>query len=1528
MMCSVIVFFAFLSVLPFKSFSQSADISLALTPLVSPACGNTPQTITLTVTNNGPDLASNITVNIKANGTHVTGSPMVIPSLSSGSNTVLNLPYSFPVPGKILISCDAAAAGPPDLVPANNTASQILTSWFNGTYSIGPNPGDPFSTIKMAVDTLNAYALCGPVVFNVAAGHSETSANITLNISGTKTNTITFQSAGSPNPVILSSAAGSGSNATASFMNYGDAFFRIAGGDYITINGIDVREMYTGTDPGLAVEYGYMICRSSATDGAKHVTIKNCNITLNRHNVYTLGIYQSNYNGIGAVTNPSSTVGIHDSNSYFSNVIRNVYSGIGLRGYNAASPFTLYDQNTMVGVGGKNVIANFGGGNQPAYGIYVMYQNAVNITNDSINGGDSTTASVMGIYLNTAANSGASVSFNYISLRSASTTQANYGIANSYGAGSGNKVSIYCNTIQSVTADQATTGALAGIYNNAAVDSLYINGNVIRNLSLSGSGVLTGIESGSPVKAWVHSNSISSLNKSGSGNLIGIRFNSSIIESYGNALDDFNAAATNSYIYGFYNIASPASEKYYNNSFNDFRHSGQGMVNGIYLTTTTSSRQVSDNTFHELYSADSTVTAIWLGTSKSQVYRNYITELESASNGTASYVSGIQLASGNKSEIYNNIVSALTAPALSNANAIRGIYLANTIADSVRVFYNTVYLSTSGSGATFGNAALYASALVRPDLRNNILINNSIPNGTAYASVLYFASATVANYVATSNSNCFYAGTPSAKKVIFANVATSDQTVAAFKSRVAPRDSASFTENVPFNNILTIPYDLHLSPSIPTLCESGGTRITSPFAVVNDVDQQLRFGETGYVGTGTAPDVGADEFDGIRLHYDLAATSLIKPRIKTCYAPNDTVEAAFQNVSSETINFASNPITFTATVFNGTATQTFNITRNSGVLKADSVIIIVFTNNAVMNVHGTYTVKAWHNWTSDQRHSNDTLKIIRNVTNPEIQTITTDYSTLCRWDPAQLQANVLAFGGGASQLNFTRDTTALIPDASFYTSSITVSGAGGWASDLVAVTIDSLIHPVDGDVDISLIAPDGSSIELSTDNGNAGSNYIKTVFRMDAATPVTTGTAPFTGSYLPEGDFATLSGNANGVWRLRVADDNPGNTGILYKWSLKLKAPNAISSYNWTPLTGLNIPGIANPVATPLVTTTYRLTATDQWGCVSLPDSIKITVNPAYRDTVLYELCHGDSLYTQGAWQHNSGYYTDNNPTLLGCDSITVRHIVVFPVYNDTNHITICLGDSVYAQGAWQHTAGLYLDHLHTSYLGCDSLVYTDLHVNLSYHNVRNITICNGDSVLAQGAWQHTTGVYTDNLQTVLGCDSITVTNLTVNPLPVVNLGHDTLVCWEVQVTLDATTPGCTYLWSDGETGAVNIVDSSEYWLGSHDIWVRVDNGCVNYDTIRISFSPCTGIAENEAAAINVFPNPTSDKLYIENGKTGNLLQIGLYNVQGQLLFIRNVNPASAEDLIEIDLTPQTPGVYYLLLYNGESYQSIPVIRN
>ena len=98
-----------------------------------------------------------------------------------------------------------------------------------------------------------------------------------------------------------------------------------------------------------------------------------------------------------------------------------------------------------------------------------------------------------------------------------------------------------------------------------------------------------------------------------------------------------------------------------------------------------------------------------------------------------------------------------------------------------------------------------------------------------------------------------------------------------------------------------------------------------------------------------------------------------------------------------------------------------------------------------------------------------------------------------------------------------------------------------------------MTHDKDEDLDIYLISPDGTRVELSTDNGGTNDNYIDTVFDDEASTPITAGTAPFTGTFQPEGSLADFNGLASlGAWTLEITDDSDLYGGTLTSWEIEI----------------------------------------------------------------------------------------------------------------------------------------------------------------------------------------------------------------------------------------------------------------------------------------------------------------------------------------------------------------------------------------
>jgi parallel beta-helix repeat protein len=707
-----------------------------------------------------------------------------------------------------------------------------------GTFTINsalPNSGTNFSTFTEAVSALNAAAcdvFTNPVTFNVATNQIFTESVPTLYASGSTTGAITFQKAGTgANPKIIPLTAGS-LNSSTTLGAHGDAIITISGGDYITFDGIDLETNSGFANEGL-MEYGYYLQKASSTNACKNVTIKNCTINLNKASIYSFGIYVSNNANNTAVT-VTSTGGRSENIKISGNTIMNCYGGIQLRGFAAASPYDLYDQNIEVGVDSGNVITDYGGAASAAYGIYSIYQNGLKVAKNTITSATGTTVAVYGIFTTTATNANTSIFNNTVTVHGGGSTASIYGINNGSGAtGTNNLVSIYNNTVTGSTYTTATSGDFYGIYQSTTPFKSHIYGNTVNNNTLTPttSGIFYGIyQSGSVVnESKMYNNTVSDNTK--------------------------NTGTTGSF-YCIYNspAATAAGEIYGNVVSNNSSTGTTGTLYGINQTTG----------------------------STTNIYKNNITGLTINSAGGVVY--GISITGGTTNNVYNNFISDLNAPSTSaTADAIRGISVNYTTANSsINLSYNSIYLSANSGGTNFSTSGIYHSASTTATtasltLRNNNVVNISNPAGTGKTSAYRRSSTTLTNFNAASNNNNYYAGSPSPSNVIFYDGTNVDEDLAAYKTRVSPRETNSVSEMPPFVNVSGAPYDLHLQTTTPTQLESGGIPVAG---ITDDYDGNPR-------NAGT-PDIGADEFAGM-LADQSAPVITFSPLLGDCSTGNKTV---------------------------------------------------------------------------------------------------------------------------------------------------------------------------------------------------------------------------------------------------------------------------------------------------------------------------------------------------------------------------------------------------------------------------------------------------------------------------------------------------------------------------------------------------------------------------------------------------------------------------------------------------------------
>jgi len=126
-----------------------------------------------------------------------------------------------------------------------------------------------------------------------------------------------------------------------------------------------------------------------------------------------------------------------------------------------------------------------------------------------------------------------------------------------------------------------------------------------------------------------------------------------------------------------------------------------------------------------------------------------------------------------------------------------------------------------------------------------------------------------------------------------------------------------------------------------------------------------------------------------------------------------------------------------------------------------------------------------------------------------------------------------------------------ILDLTTVTSTLDVSGLAGTITDL-NVTLD-ISHTYDGDIEVYLVGPDGTRVQLFAEVGGSGNNFTNTTLDDQAATSITAGTAPFAGTFRPSGSLADFNGKlANGQWTLEITDNWYYDEGTLNAWSLEI----------------------------------------------------------------------------------------------------------------------------------------------------------------------------------------------------------------------------------------------------------------------------------------------------------------------------------------------------------------------------------------
>ncbi|MDY5736746.1 MAG: leucine-rich repeat protein, partial [Candidatus Onthomorpha sp.] len=296
------------------------------------------------------------------------------------------------------------------------------------------------------------------------------------------------------------------------------------------------------------------------------------------------------------------------------------------------------------------------------------------------------------------------------------------------------------------------------------------------------------------------------------------------------------------------------------------------------------------------------------------------------------------------------------------------------------------------------------------------------------------------------------------------------------------------------------------------------------------------------------------------------------------------------------------------------------------------------------------------------------------------------------------------------------------------------------------------------------------------------------------------------------------------------------------------------------------------------------VTMTSDTSFTAIFESIEIS------NDITAAICQGSAYTENGFNVSEAGVYTQNLQTINGCDSIVTLTLTINPVATTALQAAICQGETYAENGFNISQAGVYTQNLQTIN-GCDSIVTLTLTVNPVATTALQASICQGETYTENGFNVSQTGVYTQNLQTINGCDSVVTLTLTVNPV--------------YSFTIDATI-------NQGETYHGNGFEVSE--AGTYTQNLQTVNGCDSVIVLDLTVNSSLGDVVANTIEVALYPNPAENYTVLEVQGLKEQTKVALFDVRGRKL--REFDLSAGTESVRLDLRDLPSGVYTLMIGN------------
>lgn len=553
--------------------------------------------------------------------------------------------------------------------------------------------------------------------------------------------------------------------------------------------------------------------------------------------------------------------------------------------------------------------------------------------------------------------------------------------------------------------------------------------------------------------------------------------------------------------------------------------------------------------------------------------------------------------------------------------------------------------------------------------------------------------------------------------------------------------------------------------------------------------------------------------------------------------------------------------------------------------------------------------------------------------------------------------------GSSAKTKFTTTSSSssfAIPDGghpTFTTSSLNVPSFVG---NLSSVSVD-ISHTYNSDLEVRLIAPDGTNITLSRDHGGSANGYSNVTFTDESTRSLPTGSTVLSGDFIPVDLLSSYTGTMTGTWRIAVSDDFFADVGTLNSWSITfdedLVIPNLLSfadlQINKTGTSRMSLEG-SNAEVTGELDLRSGIFATQDVGnqilIMSNTSSSSGTLSTSYVDGPILKEGNTDFIFPIGHDGFAAPLSIDYGGGSNSDDAFLCRY------YHQSPGVTNILdAGAPYNRALFDSPITKVSD---CEYWTLDQVINsgTPLTVSLSYDAARSCEFTTPaelrvahftDKGTTANRWKDEGNGGSNSIDGFTSIfNSVTIDSYSPFTLASTNIllpvtwlsfnatssDNGSLINWStiennqtLEYTIQRSLDGREYsnvktvsaIHQSEESASYTYLDVDNLSLITSEVYYRIHQIDVNGESSYSEISVVT--LDDHINVFNSFPNPFYDVLMFDViSNTGTNFEVHIYTIDGKEIYNKSFDLEEGENKISLD-TRGIPHGSYILQYSGES---------